>query len=574
MILNGNDLSGFDLGGIDLNTVNLFGANLSGADVDNTDFTGADLRNPDRAGAIADTQLRAAASLALANLRSNDLSGFDLSGINLSSINFSLANFSGADLTSADLGNTDLRNETVAEAVSDSQLRAAANVTGVNLGGNDLSGFDLSGLDLSSVNFSFADLVTSQFTSFPFGPAELSDANFHMAALPPSMPSLPVIFGVEVLVNSPLDVAGQTGVDTGGLLSIDGAAFSTAGLDVSGPVQVSDGVLTAGTLTGEEVITLDALSQLNAGDNADGTFEGFIVGSGSVAKHGTGQFTLGRNNGYSGGTSVVEGTLPAGSATGSGTVTIMAGGTFGGVGTVAGDVVIEDGGTLAPGKSAGVLTVVGLSMDQSAVLHTEIGGTDNSDSDNPQLDVLHVTGSASLAGTLSVSLIDDFLPSTPDPTFGGDGDTFLVMTANSIMGAFGSFNGLDYDNAEEAGRIFRVNQMPTFLTLTAFQAAYGDGNMDHVINSTDLFAILAAGKFNAGPSDATWIEGDLDNDGDVDSTDIFLIFGTGKYNQGPYVSASSAALVVPEPSSLPLVATGLFALLMYAWRRRRPVIGI
>ena len=307
--LGGNDLSGFDLSGIDMNSVNLFGANLSGANVSNTNFTNADLRNPDQARSIADSQMRVAASLALANLRGNDLSGFDLSGINLNSVNFSLADFSGADLTSADLGDTDLRNETVAEAISDSQLRFAANVTGANLSGNDLNGYDLSGIDLSSVDFSFSDLATTQFTSFPFGDAELSDANLHMAVLPPSMPSLPVISDAEVLVNSPLDVTGVTAVDADGLLSIAGTAFSTAGLDVGGPVQVSDGVLAAGTLTGEGVITLDALSQLKAGGNVDSIFGGFITGSGSVAKHGIGQFTLGRNNGYSGGTSVVEGTL-------------------------------------------------------------------------------------------------------------------------------------------------------------------------------------------------------------------------------------------------------------------------
>ena len=51
----------------------------------------------------------------------------------------------------------------------------------------------------------------------------------------------------------------------------------------------------------------------------------------------------------------------------------------------------------------------------------------------------------------------------------------------------------------------------------------GDGEVD----STDLFAILAAGKYNAGSSAATWLEGDMDGDDDVDSTDLFLILATG-----------------------------------------------
>ena len=56
-----------------------------------------------------------------------------------------------------------------------------------------------------------------------------------------------------------------------------------------------------------------------------------------------------------------------------------------------------------------------------------------------------------------------------------------------------------------------------------------DGNCE--VNSTDLFDILGAGKYNhpeLGP--ATWREDDYNGDGDVDSGDLFLILATGKYN--------------------------------------------
>ena len=69
-----------------------------------------------------------------------------------------------------------------------------------------------------------------------------------------------------------------------------------------------------------------------------------------------------------------------------------------------------------------------------------------------------------------------------------------------------------------------------------FVTSPGDTDGSGEVNSTDLFAILAGGKFNDpkifGP--ATWLEGDFSGDDLVNSTDLFLILATGKYNQGPY----------------------------------------
>ena len=119
----------------------------------------------------------------------------------------------------------------------------------------------------------------------------------------------------------------------------------------------------------------------------------------------------------------------------------------------------------------------------------------------------------------------------PDPIDGGNGDSFTILTADQMSGSFGTVTGLDYDNAVETGHELRLSQTSTDITLTAFRAAYGDGNMDGQLDSTDLFAILTGGKYNHpefGP--ATWLEGDFSGDDLVNSTDLFLILGTGKYN--------------------------------------------
>ena len=104
---------------------------------------------------------------------------------------------------------------------------------------------------------------------------------------------------------------------------------------------------------------------------------------------------------------------------------------------------LDNRGALIPGASAGILSVDG-NYDQgvSGIVEVEIGGLDNSDPFNAQFDALYVTGTASQAGTLDVSVTGGFVPSTPLAVFGGDGDSVTVLTADSITGAFDTVGGL------------------------------------------------------------------------------------------------------------------------------------
>jgi len=85
----------------------------------------------------------------------------------------------------------------------------------------------------------------------------------------------------------------------------------------------------------------------------------------------------------------------------------------------------ENKGNLLPGGSPGVLTITG-DYDQFAegTLEIELGGAEV----GTGYDQLVVDGNASLDGTLSISLIDDYVPQA--------GESFEILTAGSVSGRF------------------------------------------------------------------------------------------------------------------------------------------
>jgi hypothetical protein len=124
-----------------------------------------------------------------------------------------------------------------------------------------------------------------------------------------------------------------------------------------------------------------------------------------------------------GGATTVDGTLTA-----SNTV-FLNGGFLNGGGTINGNVV--NAAELEPGDSPGALTINGNYTQTSAgVLDIEIGGPAAG-----QFDRLVVNGTASLAGTLNVVILNGFVP---DP-----GTSFGVLTFRSHTGDFDVENGLD-----------------------------------------------------------------------------------------------------------------------------------
>jgi len=127
-------------------------------------------------------------------------------------------------------------------------------------------------------------------------------------------------------------------------------------------------------------------------------------------------------------------TLSGGAFSAAGTVNVAnlnlsSGGRLEGVGRIAGNVN-NTAGVVAPGNSAGILTIEGdYAQGASGSLAVEIGGA----AAGTQYDRLVVTGNVSLGGALDVELVNGFIPPA--------GSAFSVIQAGgAITGVFSPIN--------------------------------------------------------------------------------------------------------------------------------------
>jgi hypothetical protein len=139
------------------------------------------------------------------------------------------------------------------------------------------------------------------------------------------------------------------------------------------------------------------------------------------------------------------------------------GGTLTGDGLLTGDVVSS--GAVSPGLSAGLLTIDGDYMQTtSGVLMIELGGTTTNDYDR-----LRVTGSATLAGTLSAGLINNFMPAS---------NAVFTFLSGTRVGAFTSFThptflgmAVEYTTSAASMRVTNIAPAP-LLTSPSMQWRY------------------------------------------------------------------------------------------------------
>jgi hypothetical protein len=146
------------------------------------------------------------------------------------------------------------------------------------------------------------------------------------------------------------------------------------------------------------------------------------------------------------GPTTVDGVLKT---TGAGSAQVVTGGSMFGLGTIDGTFLLN--GTLTPGDSApspGTLTFSGL-YTQSAT-----GALDINLASSVQYGVVMVSGTASLAGTLNITLQNGFVPVI--------GQTFVIVNAASVAGAFATVNG----TAINASEHFVVSYTATSVVLT------------------------------------------------------------------------------------------------------------
>ena len=197
-----------------------------------------------------------------------------------------------------------------------------------------------------------------------------------------------------------------------------------------------------------------------------GTFtnQGIItVGKGST-------FTVGSGGSYlqTGGRTTVDGKLTIAKAgeenaapdsesePAASVIRISKGSLFGNGGNIAAHVV--SAGTVIPADS---LTKVGELTVTGAYTQTSVGALDaNIDgASSGQFNLLNVSGTATLGGTLNIGLLNNFVPAV--------GDTFAILAAKSVTGVFATVNGTKINDSEH----FTVTYNSDNVTLTVVSGA-------------------------------------------------------------------------------------------------------
>jgi hypothetical protein len=178
-----------------------------------------------------------------------------------------------------------------------------------------------------------------------------------------------------------------------------------------------------------------------------------------------------------------------------------AGGMFSGVGTfnlTAGTFTNE--GTVAPGLSAGTLTVTGnYPQGPDAVLALEIGGF----TPGSEHDVLAVSGAANLNGTLRAALIEEFTPKMDD--------TFVVLTYSSRTGEFSAVESTEperiawrVDYAANGALLIVANTAPRLEPIADQTVQEGASlTINIVASDQDLPAQVMTYALEAGPAGMT-----------------------------------------------------------------------
>ncbi len=248
----------------------------------------------------------------------------------------------------------------------------------------------------------------------------------------------------------------------GGLLINEGAVTTAATANRFSPgnaITIASGAsLTInasqaiGSLAGAGSVNL-ATGTLTVSGASSKIFSGIVTGNGGLTKSGAGTLTLSGVNSYSGSTSVTAGTLIvgdgiSGSAADS-AFTVSGSGTLSGSGTI-GALVVSTGGTVAPGNSPGVLVTDNFNLDGGNFL-AELNGT----TAGTQYDQIHVNGTVSLAGLMSLSL--GFNPEV--------NDIFFLILNDGSDAVTGTFTGLaDNSTFSQDGSFFQISYLADFAT--------------------------------------------------------------------------------------------------------------
>jgi autotransporter-associated beta strand protein len=191
--------------------------------------------------------------------------------------------------------------------------------------------------------------------------------------------------------------------------------------------------------------------QLTAASGGTVTFSG-VISDGtltkSISKTGAGTVILSNANTFDGGVAVSAGTLlvnnTSGSGTGTGSVSVSSGATLGGNGRIGGATTINSGGKVAPGTSAGKLTINNnfTLAASTSVYEAELGGSiANAGTDYDQLVVSGSGANLNLGGgRLVVQLVGVITTGTS----GTGGYKIVSLEAGATNSGSTQFGSLQY----------------------------------------------------------------------------------------------------------------------------------
>jgi autotransporter-associated beta strand protein len=247
------------------------------------------------------------------------------------------------------------------------------------------------------------------------------------------------------------------------------------------------------SLPGDRVLNLtgDGNGIVGGGINFNG-----VNGSLGIVKNGAGTWTLSGANNYNGGTTILSGALrlaATGSIANSPLIDVNAGvfdvsayssytldnsKTITGNGTVLGTMLVQ--GTVKPGEGPGQLSVGNMNFDAGSMLNIELAGNAAG-----LFDVLNSTGNLNiLGGTLSVSLLNDYMPA--------GGEFFDIMNFSSLSGTFAA---VDLPDISALGLSWALDNLYTTGTISVVSGTglFSGGN--NVVPEPASFIFFAAGAF-------------------------------------------------------------------------------
>ena len=428
----------------------------------------------------------------------------------------------GDDRFRTRFGDTNSSNESFIVLDGDSSI-------GVGTSGNTLVVGQIQGV---------GDLTKKGAGSLIIGKASTYDGNFTIEQGHVATRRGVVHSDLSIAAGASLGQISGNGLDTNGDITLDGT------LDLN---QRSDvGILSAtiGRLDGGGRITLSNTNSSAGGrltfdgNGADGNFTGQIDDAVSLIKSGSNAQTLSGNLSYTGTTTVNEGDLLIdGTHTGGGDYSIN-GGLLGGGGTIASDVFLNSG-RVAPG--AGGLT--GKRLNINGNLTQASGSTIELGSYGSSHDALEISGTASVAGTLALSSVNNSGLQVGQ-------SLSLLNAAQGISGEFSSIEGVAIGQVSGFSSGLAIVYDDT--EISARVSILGDADFSNGVDNSDVGRVFA--NFQA-VFDPTWEDGNFDGNNTVDNSDIGIVFANFGEEVTSFQSLLSAKAIsaVFEPTFADLI---------------------